>query len=155
VVVAGTELFASFAVWKHLEDETWVMAPTWDELLKEVGIKELRTRKDALRVMAVEHVRYMHNGSYPYDKPLEFVSRVRDWKADGVIFHLDRGCSGASCGLMEGRLEVNQTGIPTVTYEASQADCRDFNEAQITDRLDSFFDILGLTRIETSDGGLP
>jgi benzoyl-CoA reductase subunit B len=150
VVVAGMEVFASFAVWRRLEDGTWRAAPTWDELLGELRIEELRTREDALRVMAEEHIRYLPNGSYPYDKPAQYVKRVEDWKAGGVIFHLDRGCRGASCGLMEGRLAVSQAGIPNVTYEASQADCRDYDEAQITDRLDSFLESLGLDRTEIS-----
>jgi hypothetical protein len=44
----------------------------------------------------------------------------------------------------ENKIALDQAGFRTVTYEASQADFRDFNERQIYDTLDAFMESLGL-----------
>ncbi len=38
--------------------------------------------------------------------------------------------------------------LPTSTYEGSTGDLKDWNEAQVLNRIDSFMESLGLSRLE-------
>jgi len=69
-----------------------------------------------------------------------------DWKCDGAIFHLNRGCEGWTRGKMESRLALQQMGVPTMVYEGNGSDRRDFNEPQVLSRLAAFLASLGLSR---------
>jgi hypothetical protein len=45
-------------------------------------------------------------------------------------------------------LALKGAGIPTVVYDSSQTDPRDFDLVTATDQVDSLFENLGLTRLE-------
>ncbi|HLA26589.1 MAG TPA: benzoyl-CoA reductase, bzd-type, subunit O [Syntrophales bacterium] len=67
---------------------------------------------------------------------------ARDWKVDGVLLHLNRGCEGSSMGVPENRLAMLDAGYPTIAFEGSMADSRDTDEAGTKQRLDTFIDLL-------------
>ena len=78
---------------------------------------------------------------------------ARDWHADGVVLHLDRGCKGGAAGNVKNRFELQQAGIPTVCYEGSNADPRDLAENQVIDRIEAFLESLGLTKLKLEKEG--
>jgi hypothetical protein len=61
---------------------------------------------------------------------------------------LNRGCEGLSVGQTEARLALIDTGVPTMVYEANMADKREWDDREVRDRLDSYMESLGLTRLE-------
>lgn len=131
------------AVWDTAENGSWLPAPTPAER----GM-ELKTREDALWALADYYIKYRPNICYALDKPHEYVQRARDWQADGVVIQLDHGCNGQTMGYQEVYLALQRAGIPAVTYEGSVADPRDFSEATALDRLEAFFEGLGLQKVE-------
>jgi len=50
-------------------------------------------------------------------------------------------------GQLENRLALIREGIPVLTFESNMADHREFDEAQILDRLDAFMENLGLRKL--------
>jgi benzoyl-CoA reductase subunit B len=125
----------------------YVVGPegTWEPKKppQEQGIS-LRTREDALRFLAEWNTdsqffkRILH-----VPGKLETVFRlIREWHAQGVVIHLNRGCPGYNEGNMELRLALQKEGIPCMTYEASMTDRRDFTEAQVMDAMDTFLENL-------------
>jgi benzoyl-CoA reductase subunit B len=72
---------------------------------------------------------------------------VEDWHIDGVMMHLNRGCELFCLGVMETRRTLLQAGVPVMTYEGSSADERDLDEAQISNRVDSFMESLELKQL--------
>ncbi|MEE8472242.1 MAG: 2-hydroxyacyl-CoA dehydratase family protein [Dehalococcoidia bacterium] len=104
----------------------------------------LRTREEALRFLAEWNTdaqffkRILH-----VPGKLETVFRaVREWHAQGVVIHLNRGCPGYNEGNMELRMALQKEGIPCMTYEASMTDRRDFTEAPVMDAIDTFMESL-------------
>lgn len=73
---------------------------------------------------------------------------AKDWNIDGALFHLNRGCEGWSRGRMEIIHALRDIGLPTSTYEGSTGDMKDWNEAQVLNRIDSLMESLGLSRLE-------
>src|SRR5574340_226769 len=65
---------------------------------------------------------------------------VREWKVDGVLMHLNRGCEGLSMGIMENRLGLAAAGIPVITYEGNMGDEREFDEIRAKNRVDAFME---------------
>ena len=74
---------------------------------------------------------------------------VEQWKLDGVMLHLNRGCEGLSCGIMENRLGIAKTGVPVMTFEGNMGDEREFDEKRVMGRIDSFMETLNLQMINT------
>ena len=73
---------------------------------------------------------------------------IKDFNVDGALFHLNRGCEGWSRGRMEIILALRGMGLPVATYEGSTGDMKDWNEAQVLNRIDSFMESLGLSKLE-------
>jgi benzoyl-CoA reductase subunit B len=83
----------------------------------------------------------------PSERNQALIKMVEEWQCQGVIMHLNRGCEGSTYGQMENRLALLEAGIPIMTYEGNMADKREFDEAQTLDRLESFMESLGLSRL--------
>lgn len=86
---------------------------------------------------------------------LEFVNRsfeqrvalklalMRRYQVDGFILFSNRSCKPCSFGLYDKRqILMEQAGIPGVVLEADMADQRFFNEQEMAQRLDAFFEQL-------------
>jgi len=70
-----------------------------------------------------------------------------EWKLNGVILHLNRGCEGLTVGSSENRLGLIKAGVPVMTYEGNMADEKEFDERRTTSRIESFMETLGLEQI--------
>lgn len=99
-----------------------------------------RTREEALRYLLAPGMGL----GYMLGDSLRDVNMqlVRDWHCDGAVFHMNRGCQGATRSAMESRLALQRAGVPTVIYEGNSSDRRDFNESQAISRLQAFFESL-------------
>ena len=75
--------------------------------------------------------------------------RVEEWKCDGVIIHIDRGCYGGQVGTLDAKWDLDKAGIPNLTFEGSQADCRLFNERDTVEAFYTFFETMGLQRMDS------
>ncbi len=146
VSVGSIYSFGLMGAWEDQEDGS--MGPM--KRLDEMGV-EFTNRDQAVRFLANWHLRrtpYFLSLFVPQDKNRQLMRMVKEWKADGVLFHLNRGCEGASLGQMENRLALMKAGIPVLTYEGNMGDKREFDPAQVLDRVDSFMESLGLSKLE-------
>ncbi len=114
--------------------------------------RPMKTREDALRAM-VEF--YLEKPVLPAylsveEKNDQLVKLVRQWHVDGMVFHLNRGCEALALGQMENRLHLLKEGLPVMSYEGNTGDKREFDEAEVADRVESFMESLGLSKIGTT-----
>ena len=136
-----------FAAW-HLE-ENGALTPA--QTLEEQGIdlKSSKNREEALRIYAEQTL---------LGSPLQMVFSVpirskvleqmaKDWKAQAVLIHLNRGCEGTASGQMQNKLELTKLGIPVFTYEGNMGDPRDFDLAKTKNKMETFMDSLGIERL--------
>ncbi len=65
---------------------------------------------------------------------------VNDWNAQGVLLHLNRGCEGLSCGVMENRNDLHGNHIPVFSFEGNMADEREFDLERVKRQLLLFID---------------
>lgn len=143
--VGSQYLFGLGGAMRESEDGTFVAAvPPEDR-----GIV-LKTREDAVNALAdwyVEHPlsQIMH---FPVVRSDQLVRMMKQWHAQGMVIHLNRGCEGTAIGQMENRLALQKVGIPVMTYEGNLADKRELDPAQIMDRIDAFMESLGLKKIQ-------
>jgi benzoyl-CoA reductase subunit B len=107
---------------------------------------KISTRDEALRILAdwnLSKPEWQHF----YDPTLKtrMMKRIYDeWKLNGIMLHLNRGCEGLSCGIMENHWGLSNMGVPVMTFEGNMGDAREFDEGRSKDRIDSFMERLGL-----------
>lgn len=144
VFVGSEYTFFLAAAWANQEDGSWGPAKS----LKEMGIS-LRTREDALRLLAKWQDEHWHGACFymPEIRTGLMARMAKEWHADGAAIHLNRGCEGMSFGQMEQRLGLMNLGIPVLTFEGNFADRRELDERQVLDRIDSYLESLGLTKL--------
>jgi benzoyl-CoA reductase/2-hydroxyglutaryl-CoA dehydratase subunit BcrC/BadD/HgdB len=71
------------------------------------------------------------------------VDACRKYKIDGAILHSNKSCKPISLGQMDVRRALmEQLEVPSVMFEADHMDVRNWNEAQVKNRLDAFMDML-------------
>lgn len=142
VSVGSLYTFSLIGIWEDQPDGTWGPRRTPMSL----GIP-MDNREQALRVLAdwnLSKPEWQH--FYDADLKSKMMLRiVKEWKLDGVMLHLNRGCEGLSCGIMENRLAIAESGTPVMTFEGNMGDEREFDEAKTQDRIDTFMETLGLT----------
>jgi benzoyl-CoA reductase subunit B len=143
--IGSNASFGVYAAFTLAEDGTWVVSKG----LKEQGI-ELKTREEALNVL-IDF--YVHNPTmqslFPFSPNAESqVKLMEQWHGQAAVFNLCYDCKGMTSGQLEARLALQTKGIPTVLYEVSSCDPRDFDEVQVTDRLESFLESLGLIKYQ-------
>ncbi|MFC2038310.1 2-hydroxyacyl-CoA dehydratase subunit D [Chloroflexota bacterium] len=125
------------------ENGSWAAAKTMGE-----SGKALRTRSDALRLLAES---YIDNPGimawYPGNKTEDTVRMARDWKCDGAVLSLNCGCS-LTAGQLESKLALEKAGFPAMLYDANMTDPRKFDEAALLRNIDEFMEGQGLQKIE-------
>ncbi|MDP6100273.1 MAG: 2-hydroxyacyl-CoA dehydratase family protein [Dehalococcoidia bacterium] len=143
VFVAGRNAFNIYAAWEVLENGSWRAANN----LEEQGIT-LKDRGDALRSIARLYSEYWPNAVEMQLAPRvkHLMALAKDWHADGVVFNLDRSCHGVTPGMLESRPILQEMGIPSMVYEASYCDPRDFDRPKVEEGFESFLEGMGLTR---------
>ncbi|MEJ2369146.1 MAG: 2-hydroxyacyl-CoA dehydratase family protein, partial [Acidobacteriota bacterium] len=68
---------------------------------------------------------------------------VKEFDADGVVFHSDRSCKPYSIGQMGQRDSVvRQDGIPALLLEADHNDPRSWSRSQNINRLEAFMEVV-------------
>jgi len=106
------------------------------------------TRDQALHVLAdwnLSRPEWQH--FYDSDLKSKMMIRIaKEWKLDGVMLHMNRGCEGLSCGIAENRIAIAESGVPIMTFEGNMGDEREFDEVKTRDRIDSFMETLSLER---------
>jgi len=79
----------------------------------------------------------------------------RKYKIDGAILHSNKSCKPISLGQMDVRRALmDSLEIPSVMFEADHMDVRDWNEAQVKNRLDAFMDMLEQRKYGNAGVGL-
>ncbi|MFQ5826866.1 MAG: 2-hydroxyacyl-CoA dehydratase, partial [Dehalococcoidia bacterium] len=134
-VIGGRTIFTLFGAFMVDDEGVYHIAqPPWER-----G-QELRTREDGVKALVELFTEYARQPpDFLIGPKIKEVPRVaQDWHADGVILHQDISCKGGAAGLVESRHALQEVGIPTMLYEASNPDPRDLSEAQVMDRLESF-----------------
>ncbi len=149
VSVGSPYCFGLIGVWDETKDGQLVARKTPEE-----RGEVLKSREDGLRALVDWYLNREGGPSSMMGFYLPDVRNhllplvVKNWNVQGVLMHLNRGCEGTAFGQMENRLALMKAGIPVVTYEGNMADKRDFDEAQTIDRIESFMESLGLSKLE-------
>lgn len=143
VSIGSLYTFGLEGIWETKPDGTWGPRTT----PMDQGI-EIKTREQAMRLYVdwnLSKPQWQHFYD-PRIKTEMMKTIVREWKVNGVMLHLNRGCEGLSLGIMENRLGLAAAGIPVMTYEGNMGDDREFDLVRTQNRVDSFMETLGLRR---------
>jgi benzoyl-CoA reductase subunit B len=144
VSIGSLYTFGLEGTWEYKADGSWgARTLPWDK-----GI-ELKDRDTALREYADWNLAKPLWQQFfdPRVKSEMMIQIAKDWKVDGCMMHLNRGCEGLSVGIMENRQAMAKAGIPTMTYEGNMGDEREFDEVRTQGRVDAFMEQLGLRRM--------
>ncbi len=147
VSVGSLYTFGLEGIFQWNEDGTWGPRQT----PKQKGIT-IRTRDEALRIYAdwnLSKPEWQHFYDPEY-KTRMMAQICKEWKVDGVMLHLNRGCEGLSCGIMENKIGLTKLGIPVMTYEGNMGDEKENDEVRTFNRIDSFMEALGLKKISSA-----
>ncbi len=144
VSIGSLYTFGLIGIWEDKPDGTWGPRTTPEQQ----GIT-IDNRDQALRILAdwnLSKPEWQH--FYDPDLKTKMMMRiVKEWKLDGVMLHMNRGCEGLSCGIMENRLGIAESGTPVMTFEGNMGDEREFDEKATRNRIDSFMETLDLQKI--------
>lgn len=141
VAIGSLYTFSLMGNYDFKPDGSW----TRKQSLKERGIT-LKTRDDALRLLVELYLERPMNVccTLPWVKSKVMSMLFREWRCNGVIIHLNRGCELTTSGAVENRLALQKEGIPVATFEGNMGDKREVDPAQVMDRLETFLVSLGL-----------
>jgi benzoyl-CoA reductase subunit B len=74
----------------------------------------------------------------------QLADSVRDWKADGIVYHSVKSCRTVSTGMADSREYLTRVKqVPALFVESDLVDPRLWSEAQFKNRIDAFFEALG------------
>ena len=109
----------------------------------------IKNRDEGVRVLADWYLKRnaVVNLYDPSVKSQITVQMAKNWKAQGVIVHLNRGCEGTSIGVMETRSALLEAGIPVLTYEGNMGDERECDEPATLKRIDAFMESQGMNKL--------
>ena len=138
-------LFSAFGAWRHTEDGHTIAARTPEEQ----GIA-LRTRQDALQALVDVYLPLEGEiGDFTEKRRIYYLIRMaQDWHVDGVMLHLARRCAELTGSVGAIKSDLREAGIALGTYEASEADPKEFDERRVREEFAVFLEGLGLTRIK-------
>lgn len=113
--------------------------------------KRLKTRDDALRLLTEWHLRrssWTNSLTCEAQEKSEWqINIARNFKVDGVIMHLNRGCEQITSHQKQTRLALMNAGFPVCVYEGNMADKREFDEKNTLGRLTTFMESMGLKKV--------
>ena len=149
VVSVGSVYSTGFASWDFDDEGKFIALKT----PRDKGI-ELKDREQAARIYAEYKMHgwdMMLGWSNCHLKSDFMLRMVKQWKANAVVIHLNRGCEGVAVGQMENKIALTEAGFPVLTYEGNMGDNRDFDFGRTVSRIDAFFENMGLRKL--SEGG--
>lgn len=83
---------------------------------------------------------------YVYDletRVREFAKTTKEWNIDGWILHNNMSCRPSTCCLYDLKRRLSEDhDIPCLIIDSDQNDPRKFNEEQVTNKIESFIEIL-------------
>jgi len=147
-VVSAANLYTfSLIGWFKLDEKGNIVPyPT----LQEQGIT-IKDRDHALRLLAEGELKgkLMWAPFYGATYKNDLVTKIaKQWKIDGAIIHLNRGCEGTAQHQMEMKNALSKMGLPVLTFEGNMADEREFDEARTARVIDLFVtETLGLKKV--------
>ena len=127
------------------EDSPFVPAITIKE-----RVPNISNRQDALYAYARAKLWGKLSGQHWHDchyKSELMKAIIRQWHAQAVLMHLNRGCEGTSLGQLENRLALTEAGIPVLDYEGNMGDPKEFDLPRTISKLDNFFETLGIKKL--------
>ncbi|MDO8635813.1 MAG: benzoyl-CoA reductase, bzd-type, subunit O [Dehalococcoidia bacterium] len=109
----------------------------------------MKSRRDICKALATWYCeRPVFEGLLmPMYRNQQIVRLAKEWKADAVLLHYNRGCEGLTQTIPEQRLALQKEGLVVGTYEGNMGDSRELDEAQVIDRIDALMETLGLNKI--------
>jgi benzoyl-CoA reductase subunit B len=147
ISIGSLYTFGLIGNWIYDDEGRFVPRPTPMELGKSIS-----TRDEALETLAewtLSRPEWQHF-SDPRLKTEMMLSIAKEWKVDGIMLHLNRGCEGLSCGIMQNRNGLAKSGLPVMTFEGNMGDEREFDENRTVARIDSFMETLDLQPLATA-----
>jgi benzoyl-CoA reductase subunit B len=143
ISIGGLYTFGLHGAWVIDEKGDLVPYKTPDDL----GMP-MNTREDAIRAYIDTKQRLFQYfyGTNVESKNVIIVKMAKQWNADAVFIHLNRGCEELALGQMENRLALIEEGIPVMTYEGNMADPREFDLIRTREKIDSFLEGQGLKK---------
>jgi len=130
--------WAFLDMWRYLERNynaisigsvyTYSLEGVWDikdgKLIAKEPFDAGTTRESACRALAeYELYKPVYQSFYHADyKSQLMVMIAQQWKVQGVILHLNRGCEGSSLGIFENRIALMDAGFSCLMLEGSMAD---------------------------------
>ena len=129
---------------KFLKDGTVVPAVPPEER----GWPPMKDRESAVWTLARWLSEHPFGFEVHWDEYL--VSVAKHWKVDGMALFLNRGCAPMNIGLQDSKRALQKAGLPVTIYEGNFADCRDVDETLILDRMETFLEGLGVSKLAAS-----
>ncbi|MBI4289256.1 MAG: benzoyl-CoA reductase, bzd-type, subunit O [Chloroflexi bacterium] len=147
VTIGSHYSFLLAGAFSEQPDGSWGPSKTPDER----GMP-MKTRRDICTAYATWYAeRPVFEGLLmPIYRNQQIVRLAKEWKANAVLLHLNRGCEGLSQSILEQRLALQKEGLIVGTYEGNMGDKRELDETQVIDRIDALMEALGLTKIPES-----
>ncbi len=100
-----------------------------------------RPLESLAEVTALAAQRGLSNQFFAHER---LARQIRDYGADGVVFHGIKSCRFVSSGMADTREYLNRRlEVPTLYIESDLIDPRYWSDAQIKNRVDAFFEALG------------
>lgn len=150
VSVGSLYTFGLMGIWDAAPHNEYIrLTPAKTPQSQGIVIKD---RDQAVRVMCdwnLKKPQWPHFYDHKFKTDM-MIGLVRDWSANGMIMHYNRGCEGSSLGIGENRIGLNEAGIRTVTYEGNMGDDRDNDLNQVLDAVDTFMESLEIKRLASA-----
>jgi benzoyl-CoA reductase subunit B len=143
ISIGGLYTFGLHGAWEIDEKGDLVPYKTPDDRGMPMG-----TREEAIRAYIDTKQRLFQYfyGTNVESKNVIITKMVKQWKADAVVIHLNRGCEELAMGQMENRLALLEEGVPVMTYEGNMADPREFDLVRTREKIDAFLEGQGLKK---------
>lgn len=148
VVLGSHHTFFLAGALSENEDGTLIRGKTLDE----EGFP-MRNRQEVLKAYAWWYMKrplYHDVVSFPLGRAKTIIRIVREWSCNGVIIHQNRGCELNSCFGAQDHLALQKENIPCIVYEGNMVDQREFDRSQIFERLESFMESMGFSKLKSS-----
>ena len=73
---------------------------------------------------------------------------VKQWKADGIVYHSVKSCRTVSTGMADSREYITRVhNVPALFIESDLVDPRAWSEAQLKNRVDAYFEALAARKV--------